>query len=435
MSRIDGATERSIRRHLAAGIVVVLLVGCGVGGWAATTEFAGAVIASGRLIVDSNVKKVQHPTGGIVAELRVHEGDRVTAGEILIRLDETQIRATVSMITKNLDELTVRQARLEAERESANQVDFPKDLLDRVGDPAVARAVAGERRLFELRRAARSGQKAQLGERIGQLRQEIDSLAAQAAAKDKEIALIKQELAGVRDLWQKNLVPLARLTALARDAARLDGERGQLIGYSAQAKSKITETELQVIQIDEDMRSDVGKELAEIRGKISELVERQAAAEDQLKRVDLRAPQDGRVHQLEVHTVGGVIGPGEPVMLIVPDADKLTIEARIAPQDIDQLHVGQAAILRFSSFNQRTTPELDGEVALISADLSQEQRTGASYYMVHITPKVGQIARLEGLKLVPGMPVEAFIQTSNRTVLSYLVKPLRDQASRAFREK
>jgi HlyD family secretion protein len=435
MSRIDDAARRSIRRHLLAGGFIVLLVGAGVGGWAATTEIAGAVIASGRLIVDSSVKKVQHPTGGSVAELRVHEGDRVTAGEILIRLDETQIRATVLMIARDLDELAARQARLEAERESLDQVAFPADLLARIDDPAVARAVAGERRLFELRRTARSGQKAQLAERIGQLRQEIDSLVAQAAAKDKEIALIAQELAGVRDLWRRNLVPLGRLTSLERDAARLEGERGQLIGFAAEARSKITETQLQIIQVDEDMRSDVGKELADIRSKTAELVERQVAAQDQLKHVDLRAPQDGRVHQLAVHTIGGVIGPGEAVMLIVPDADKLTVEARVAPQDIDQLHVGQPAVLRFSSFNQRTTPELEGEIGLIAADLTQDQRTGASYYMVHITPREGQIARLEGLKLVPGMPVEAFVETGERTVLSYLVKPLRDQALRAFREK
>ena len=435
MSRIDDATRRSIRRHLLAGGLIVLLVGAGVGGWAATTEIAGAVIASGRLIVDSSVKKVQHPTGGSVAELRVHEGDRVTAGEILIRLDETQIRATVSMIARDLDELAARQARLEAERESLDQVAFPADLLAGIDDPAVARAVAGERRLFELRRAARSGQKAQLAERIGQLRQEIDSLVAQAAAKDKEIALIVQELAGVRDLWRRNLVPLGRLTSLERDAARLEGERAQLIGFAAEARSKITETQLQIIQVDEDMRSDVGKELADIRSKTAELVERQVAAQDQLKHVDLRAPQDGRVHQLAVHTIGGVIGPGEAVMLIVPDADKLTVEARVAPQDIDQLHVGQPAVLRFSSFNQRTTPELEGEIGLIAADLTQDQHTGASYYMVHIAPREGQIARLEGLKLVPGMPVEAFVETGERTVLSYLVKPLQDQALRAFRDK
>ena len=435
MSKTDNAAQRSIRRHLAAGMVVVLLVGGGVGGWAATTELAGAVIAPGFLVVDSNVKKVQHSTGGIVAELRVKEGDRVKAGDVLLRLDPTQVRAMASMVAKDLYELMARQARLEAERENLDAIAFPQDLVARIADPDVARAITGERKLFELRRAARAGQKAQLGERIGQLREEIRGLTGQAAAKDKEIDLIKQELAGVRDLWRKNLIPLSRLTELERDAARLEGERSQLIGAAAEAKGKITETELQIIQIDQDLRTEVGKDLAEIRPKISELVERKVAAEDQLKRIDIRAPQDGRVLRLEVHTVGGVVAPGEPIMLIVPDSDNLTVEAKIAPQDIDQLHYGQPAVLRFSAFNQRTTPELNGEVSLISADLTQDQRTGASYYVVRVIPKPGELSRLGGVKLVPGMPVEAFIQTGERTVLSYLVKPLHDQALKAFREK
>ena len=307
MSKTDNAAQRSIRRHLAAGMVVVLLVGGGVGGWAATTELAGAVIAPGFLVVDSNVKKVQHSTGGIVAELRVKEGDRVKAGDVLLRLDPTQVRAMASMVAKDLYEL---MARLEAERENLDAIAFPQDLVARIADPDVARAITGERKLFELRRAARAGQKAQLGERIGQLREEIRGLTGQAAAKDKEIDLIKQELAGVRDLWRKNLIPLSRLTELERDAARLEGERSQLIGAAAEAKGKITETELQIIQIDQDLRTEVGKDLAEIRPKISELVERKVAAEDQLKRIDIRAPQDGRVLHLEVHTVGGVVAAG-----------------------------------------------------------------------------------------------------------------------------
>jgi HlyD family secretion protein len=426
--------QRSIRRHIVAGMAIVVLLVFGVGGWAATTELAGAVISSGHLVVDSNVKKVQHPTGGIVAELRVHEGDRVTAGEILVRLDDTEARAAVSMLAKQLDELSARRARLEAERDDADEIVFPSELVQRAEDSDVSHVIAGERKLFELRRTARNGQKAQLRERVAQLREEIRGLLGQANAKDKEIELINKELVGVRELRAKNLVPVTRLTALERDAARLEGERSQLLGYSAETKGKITETELQIIQVDQDLRSDVGKELADIRAKASELSEQKVAAEDQLKRIDIRAPQEGRVLQLAVHTIGGVIAPGEPIMLIVPEADNLTIEARIAPQDIDQLHTGQSALLRFSAFDQRTTPEIDGEVNLISADLTQDQRTGASYYLVHITPNSRELARLGNVKLVPGMPVEAFIQTGERTVLSYLVKPLRDQITKAFRE-
>jgi HlyD family secretion protein len=208
-----------------------------------------------------------------------------------------------------------------------------------------------------------------------------------------------------------------------------------LVSSIAQVKGKVTETELQVLQINQDLRTEVGKELAEVRGKLSELVEKQVGAEDQLKRVDIRAPQDGAVHQMTVHTVGGVITPSEPLMLIVPRADALTLEAKIAPQDIDHVRVGQRAILRFSAFNQRTTPELNGEVSLVSADISQDQKTGASFYTVRITPPPSELARLNGLRLVPGMPVESFIQTGERTVISYLTKPLTDQIAKAWREK
>jgi HlyD family secretion protein len=239
----------------------------------------------------------------------------------------------------------------------------------------------------------------------------------------------------VNELWEKKLIPYTRVTALEREKERLDGERGQLVATVAQSKGKITETELQILQIDQDMRSEVGKDLADIRGKTAELVEKKAAAEDLVRRVDIRAPQDGFVHQLVVHTVGGVVGPGETIMLIVPQADVLEAEARIAPQDIDQIRLGQRAVLRFAAFNQRTTPELDGEVSRVSADVSEDEKTGAQYYTVRIAVADGEIARLGGLKLVPGMPVEAFIQTSPRTVLSYLIRPVHDQIVRAFREK
>jgi HlyD family secretion protein len=224
-------------------------------------------------------------------------------------------------------------------------------------------------------------------------------------------------------------------TALEREASRLEGERGQLIAQIAQTKGKISETELQIIQVDQDMRAEIGKDLAEIRAKVAELVEKKVAAEDQLKRIDIRAPQDGVVMQSTVHTVGGVIMQGDPIMLIVPETDALTVEVKIAPQDIDQIHFGQSAALRFSAFNQRTTPELTGAVSRISADVAQDQKSGAYFYTVRISVPDQELKRLEGLKLIPGMPVEAFIQTSERKALSYLVRPIKDQVVRAFREK
>lgn len=436
MSPAGDKTTASMRRALLGGAIVTSVLTLGIGGWAATTDISGAVVAGGALVVESNVKKVQHPTGGVVGEVRVREGDLVKAGDVLLRLDDTQTRANLAIVTKALDELAARQARDEAERDAAAQVTFPADLLARIAEPDVARAVEGERRFFETRRSAREGQVAQLRERISQLREQIQGLDDQVAAKQREISLIEEELKGVRILWQKNLIQLARLTALERDAARLQGERGALISNIAQTRGKIVETELQIIQIDQDLRSEVSKDLAEIRSRTSEYVERKVAAEDQLRRIEIRSPQDGMVHQLTAHTVGGVISPqGEPIMLIVPAADALSAEVKIAPQDIDQVRVGQTAVVRFPAFNQRTTPELQGEVTRISADVSLDQKSGVSFYTLRINVPESELERLKGLRLVPGMPVETFIRTGDRTVISYLVKPLTDQINKTWRER
>jgi HlyD family secretion protein len=433
--KVTSATRRSMRQHIVAAIVVASILIVGVGGWGATAVISGAVVASGSLVVESNVKKVQHLTGGIVGELRVRDGDRVRAGDIVVRLDETVTRANLAIVTKGLGELMARKARLESERDGRDAINFPAQLVADASDPDRAAAMDSERKLFNLRKTARSGQKAQLQERIAQLQEEISGLAAQQNAKTKEIGLIERELAGVRQLWKQNLVQLNRLTALEREATRLEGERGQLIAAAAQAKGKTAETALQILQIDQDIASDVAKELREVDGKIGEFIERKVAAEDQLKRIDIRAPQDGTVFQLAVHTVGGVITAGDPIMLIVPEADNLSVEVKVNPQDIDQVQPNQKAILRFTAFNMRTTPEIEGTVTRISADTSTDQRTGQSYYTIRIAMPADQVKRLGDVKLLPGMPVEAFVQTGDRTMLSYLMKPLHDQFVRAFREK
>ena len=267
MSMAATTARGSIRRHLVGGMVAIMVLVGGIGGWAATTELSGAVIASGSLVVDSNVKKVQHPTGGIVGDLRVRDGDRVKAGKILMRLDETVTRANLAIVVKSLDELSTRQARLEAERDGVPDIEFPVRLVGRSADPDIRGVISGEQKLFEFRKTARNGQKEQLRQRISQLQEEIQGLTGQANAKMREIALINRELEGVRDLWAKNLVPISRVTLLEREAVRLDGERNQLIASAAQAKGKITETELQIIQIDQELRSEVAKELREIQGK------------------------------------------------------------------------------------------------------------------------------------------------------------------------
>jgi HlyD family secretion protein len=427
--------NRSINRLMWCGLAVSSLLVFGVGGWMTTTELSGAVIAQGHLEVDSSVKKVQHPTGGVVGDLLVREGEHVRAGEIVLRLDPTQTLASLDIIRQDLDELSAREARDEAERDGASDIAFPDDLMSRKSTAAVTHLITDERSLFRTRRAGRDGQRAQLQEQIAQLTEQSSGVAAELDAKAKEIYWGNQELNGLQALWNKHLIEFTRLTAQQQEVARFEGERGRLVANLAELKGKASEVNLKILQIDADMRNEVGKELSEIRGKSSELRERQIAAEDQLKRIDLRAPQDGFVHQLTVHTVGGVVTAGEPVMLIVPDNEALIVEVRVDPSDINQVHVGQPVVLRFPGLGARTTPDIDGSVSVISADLSQDDKTGTSFYSIRIALSKEQIARLGSVKLVPGMPVESFIETQPRTVLSFLVKPLQDQIERAFRER
>jgi len=425
----------SIRLHLIVGLAVVVILAGGLGGWASTAEISVALIAPGSIVVDSNVKKVQHPTGGVVGEVLARDGDIVKAGDVVVRLDDTVTKASLAIVTKNLDGLWARAARLQAEQQGLSKIVFPAMLLDRIDDPDVKNIIASETKLFEVRTTGRIGQKAQLRERITQLNEEIAGLTAQEKAKDQEIALVEKELVGVTSLYDQHLVQISRLTTLQRDAARLNGERAQFIASRAQAKGKITETELQIIQVDKDLVSDVSKDLRETNDKIGEFVERKVTAEDQLRRTDIRAPQDGMVLQSTVHTVGGVITAGDAIMMIVPQTDALSVEAKVNPQDIDKLQIGQKTLLRLSAFNQRTTPELNGVVTRVSPDVTTDQRTGQSYYTIRVSMPPEEVARLGDAKLIPGMPVEAFVQTGDRTMLSYLVKPLRDQLMRAFREK
>lgn len=426
----------SIRRYLLLGGALTILLLGGIGGWASTTTIEGAVISSGSLVVASSIKKVQHPSGGVVGNLLVHNGDRVRAGEVLLRLDDTQTRANLAIVSGTLDELTAREARDEAERDGAETVSFPPSLLERAaGDLTVARLMRGEEQLFRIRADSRAGQIAQLQERAKQLDQEITGMLGQIRTKERELAFLRGELEGVRNLYQKNLVQLPRLNALQRDEVKIEGERQMLIASTAQVRGKKTEVALQIIQVAQDLRSEVGKDLAEVRGRISELREKKIAAEDSLRRVDIRAPQSGVVHQLAAHTIGGVVSPSEPIMLIVPDSDQLVAEVKIQPRDVDQVHPGQEAMLRFLSLEARSTPNVTGRVLTISADVSQDQRSGAAFYTVQIGLPPDEMAKLPAGKLMSGMPVEAFLKTGERVVLSYLTKPLVDQIETAWRER
>jgi HlyD family secretion protein len=431
---------QAIRRLNLIGLAVIILLVGGIGTWASITQLAGAVIAPGSVVVESSIKKVQHPTGGVVGEILVKEGDSVEEGQVVMRLDDTVTRSTLGVVRSQLDENTAREARLLAERDGADAIEFPDSLTLRRGEKSVATAIVGEARLFESRKKARDGQRSQLRERIVQSNEEIRGLSSQQDAKEREVQFISEELIGVKDLYGKQLVSVSRIMTLQRDKARLEGERGQYIAEIARARGKISETELQILQVDQDFRSEVLKDLRETQGKIAEFKERVTAAEDQLKRIDIRAPQSGIVLQLAVHTVGGVISSGETIMQIVPRADVLVVEAKVAPQDIDQISVGAPTIVRIMAGDQRTMPDLTGILTRVSADLTRDQpqagqQAGQAYYLVRVSLPEEELRRLVNLRLVPGMPAEAFIQTYARTPLQYLLKPLREQIARTFRER
>jgi HlyD family secretion protein len=426
---------RSFERELRSGLRVLVL-GLGVGGvWATLVPLSGAVAVTGSLVVQSSTKKVQHPSGGIVAQIPVHDGMHVNAGDLVLRLDETQARASLQVITSQLDEIMVRIARLEAERDGLDEPRLPPALAERSGDQALGARFASEESLFKARATSRQNQKELLQSRVAQLEEQIEGLEAQIKSNASQRELIAGELEGVQGLFEKRLAPITRLNALQRDSARLEGERGQLQSTIAETKSKIGEAQLQMIRIDRDFRADVIKDLREAEGKEAELAERRVAAQDQLNRIDIRAPTAGIVHQLAVHTLGGVIRAGDVVMEIVPDADELQVEARLPPKDIDQVEVGQTTLVRFSAFDQRTTPQLSGVVSYVAADLSHEQQGETSYYTVRVTLPEEEHRRLAGLRLVSGMPAEIFVQAGSRTMASYLLKPITDQLRRAFNER
>ena len=429
----QAALEPALKRRLILGLGLVALLAATVAGWAANATLTGAVIAPGHVVIDTSVKKVQHQSGGIVGAILVKTGDRVTAGDVVLRLDETQARANYGIITSQIVQLSGRKARLLAERDSAKTIEFSEAYLS--SDAEAPKVADGESRLFTKRRAALEGQQSQLKERVGQLRREIEGLTAQASAKDEEIKLMRDELARVQTMRKKELVPVQRLLSTQRDLTRLEGERGVLTAQIAKAQGSISETELQMFGLEQTTQSEANKELREIEARIAELSERRTAAEDMLKRVELRAPQSGIVHELAVHTVGGVIAPGETVMSIVPMDDDLAIEVKISPIDIDQVAIGQPVTLRFSAFNQSDSPELQGKVSQRAQELTKEPQSGNAYYTARVRIVDEDREKAAKLKLVSGMPVEGFIETSKRTALSFLMKPVTDQINRAFREE
>ena len=435
MSKVISESKRSLNRHVAVvGALSIALV-CGIGGWAATTELSSAVIGEGVVVVDGDVKKVQHLTGGIVSELLVAENDHVSAGQVLIRLDGTKTKAELSIVESTLAQLYARRARLKAERIGAESFEVQENISDLTSSTAARDLLDGETKLFDSRRSALIGMKSQLASRKDQLAEQIKGLVVQINATNDSLALIEQELEGIDVLYKKGLVTLQRLNTLKRARADLQGNSGQEIAAKAEAEGKAIEIDRQSIQLDEDRRSEIAKDLTDVEAQIAEYEERRGTALDQLRRLDITAPLSGRVHELAIHTINGVINPGETLMLVVPENEDLTVQAKVATRDIDQVHVGQSVDVRFSAFDQRTTPDVQGEITSIAPDIVKDERTGISYYPLRVKPRPDSIAKLKSIKLYPGMPAEVFIKIADRTVISYLTKPLTDQMQHVFREE
>ena len=421
----------SARAPLALGFIAIAVLVGGFGAWAALSNIAGAVVASGQIEVDRNRQAVQHPQGGVVLTLDVIEGQRVAEGEILMRLDPSTIRSNLTVIRAQLNEWRARQARLEAERGLATRIAFPADLLETAAtDPDLADVLEGQRNLFAARAETLAQEVDQLGRRADQIRAQIDGFTAQDQALRDQRSLVLAELENVQNLVERGLAEASRALSLQREAARLLGSIGEIEAASAEAAGRITEIELQVLQQQTARREEAIAELREVRVQQAELIERERVLERQLEDSEIRAPVAGVVYGLAVFGARSVVQAAEPVLYLVPQDRPLVISTRIAPTDVDEVFVGQAVTLRFPAFDMRSTPELFGQVRQVSADGA----SGASFYEAEIVLNEGETSRLGGETLLPGMPVEAFIRTEDRTPLAYLLRPLADYFNRAFRE-
>ncbi len=425
----------SVRWPITLGLIALLVLVGGFGAWATFSNIAGAVVASGRIEVDQNRQAVQHPDGGVVETLDVVEGQRVREGDVLLRLDPSDVQSNLSVATAQLNEWRARQARLEAERDGRDEITFPDDLLQVAEDsPALAEVLEGQRNLFATRAENTRQQVDQLARRTDQIRAQIEGFNAQTEALQEQRTLVLGELENVQNLIDRGLSEASRGLTLQRESARLLGTIGELAASTAEAEGRITEIDLSILQIQTARREEAISQLREVRVQEAELVERQQALTRQLDRMEIRAPVSGVVYGLRVFGARSVVQAVDPILFLVPEDRPLVITSQVSPTDVDEVFVGQQVVLRFPAFDSRTTPELFGHVRQVSADAFTDQNTGISYYEAEIVLNEGEVARLEGRTLLPGMPVEAYIRTDDRTPLSYLLRPLTNYFNRAFRE-
>ncbi|WPL15593.1 Type I secretion system membrane fusion protein PrsE [Thiorhodovibrio winogradskyi] len=417
-----------------AGLLVLLLGFGGFAVWASVAPIDGAAVAPGQLAVESTRKTVQHFEGGIVEEILVREGDYVEKGQVLVRLDATEASAQLEIARSQFLGLLARAARLIAERDGETGIRFPAELLTEQEDPRIQEAISGEERVFAARRKALQGEKDVLQQRIVQLEEQIRGLEAQAATKVKRIELYQEEIDGLKALFKKGLGDKSRLREWERMVAELEGERAEHISSIAATRVRISETELQIVQLDRQQSTEVNAELREVETKLADLSERQRALRNTLKRTEIVAPVSGNVVAVNLHTIGGVVRSGEPLLDIVPMDENLIVEAQVNPVDIDRVYPGLNADLRMSAFNARTTPSIPGKVVTVSADSLTDERTGNSYYLARVRVTPEGMEKLEGKTLQPGMPVQVMIITGERTFLEYLLQPITDIFATAFKE-
>ncbi|WP_145111230.1 HlyD family type I secretion periplasmic adaptor subunit [Cereibacter sediminicola] len=428
------ASWSSGRPLLIGYLTLGVLVG-GFGTWSAFSSIAGAIVVSGQIEVAQNRQVVQHPDGGVVESIEVTEGASVRAGDILLRFDGASLRTELAIVEGQLFEMLARRARLEAERDDAEALAFRPELLEAgKGRTAVAEQVEGQQRLFVARRESFAQQIDQLGKRKGQINSQIQGVDAQMAALGTQLRLIEEELADQQGLLAKGLAQASRVLSLQREEARLQGELGELAASRANAEGRITELDIEILRLGSSRREEAITQLRDFGYRELELAERRSALIEQIARLDLRAPVSGIVLGLQVTTPRAVIRPADPVLYLIPQDRPLVIAAQVPPIHVDEVRVGQPVRLVLSAFSSRTTPELAGHVSVLSADAMTDNRTQAAFYRAEIVLESGEMEKLEERTLLPGMPVEAFIRTSERSPIAYLLKPFTDYLNRAMRE-
>lgn len=429
----DPGAERLRVRTRRAYLLIAGLV-LGFFGLSAILQVGGAVVGSGEVAVESNVKTLIHPTGGILKALMVRDGDHVTKGQLLMRLDQGVSSVGAESAALGLEQLLARRARLEAERDGASSILFPPELTTKT-DARAREAMARERQLFALRRRERDGSIALLNQRVRQYDEQIASYQAQIAAIESQMTLIEPELAGLRKLHDRQLVTINRLNEMERTAVQMKGSKAALESNIAEARAHISEANEQILNVDKQIRSDAGTQLAEVVGQLNDQQVRVATTSDTVDRSEIRAPQSGVVDKIAFTTIGSAVPATQPLLQIVPDRDAMIVEARIRPQDVDQVRVGQAARITFSGFNRQTTPDIPGKLIFVSPDLTADQRTGQSYYRIKVRLDADALARAPQIALKAGMPAETFVETGNRSILSFLIKPLLDQLRYSMRSE